>query len=257
MTLPSWVASDLDGTLLDARYAWESARPALEALRAHGIPLVLCSSKTRAEMEALAAELPAAGALIVENGGAVVDDGRVRVLGIPREQLVEALASLAAETGATVRGFASLSPDELMELSGLDRDGAGRALQREYDEPFLATPDDTAALAAAAARRGLRVTRGGRFLHLTGPADKGTALAAWLAARGFERAEGLGLGDAPNDIPLLRAVGRPLLMPGPAGRVDPELRGAFPEAERAPGPGPVGWNSAVLAVLGGERLPQG
>ncbi|MGB9606864.1 MAG: hypothetical protein ACPL88_13400, partial [Bryobacteraceae bacterium] len=46
------VFSDLDGTLLDtARYDFTPALPALAALRRHGFPLVLVSSKTRAEME--------------------------------------------------------------------------------------------------------------------------------------------------------------------------------------------------------------
>ena len=55
-------------------------RPArrLDALRRAGVPLVLCSSKTRAEMEPLAAAIGATGPLVVENGGAIVDAGRRR-----------------------------------------------------------------------------------------------------------------------------------------------------------------------------------
>ena len=46
------IFSDLDGTLLDHQtYSPAPARPALEALRARAIPLVLCTSKTRAEVE--------------------------------------------------------------------------------------------------------------------------------------------------------------------------------------------------------------
>ena len=52
------VATDLDGCLLDEEtYSYEAARPALDALARRRVPLVLCSSKTRAEMQPLAREL--------------------------------------------------------------------------------------------------------------------------------------------------------------------------------------------------------
>jgi phosphoglycolate phosphatase-like HAD superfamily hydrolase len=48
------VFSDLDGTLLDHEtYLFDAAQPALNALKARDIPLILASSKTRAEMNAL------------------------------------------------------------------------------------------------------------------------------------------------------------------------------------------------------------
>jgi HAD superfamily hydrolase (TIGR01484 family) len=63
------VFSDLDGTLLDHEtYSFDAARPGLDALKSRGIPLILASSKTRAEMQDLAPQLGAAG-LIFENGG--------------------------------------------------------------------------------------------------------------------------------------------------------------------------------------------
>jgi hypothetical protein len=48
------VFSDLDGTLLDHEtYSFDAARPGLDALKSRGIPLILASSKTRAEMQDL------------------------------------------------------------------------------------------------------------------------------------------------------------------------------------------------------------
>ena len=40
------VFTDLDGTLLDEDYGWAAARPAVEALQAASIPIILNSSKT-------------------------------------------------------------------------------------------------------------------------------------------------------------------------------------------------------------------
>jgi phosphoserine phosphatase len=86
--------------------------------------------------------------------------------------------------------------------------------------------------------------------------DKGVAVRRLLAI--YDAAgDGLrsaGLGDARSDLPLLRAVDRPILVPRPDGRLDPELASSLPDAERAPAPGAVGWNAAVLAVLAGRPL---
>jgi mannosyl-3-phosphoglycerate phosphatase len=265
---PLLVATDLDGCLLDHdTYDWAPARPALEALAAHGGRLVLASSKTRAEMEALAGALPLVPALVVENGGAVLvphaqlagapedaaQDGpwwRLP-LGAPHARLVVALAELAHEVGAQVRGFAGMESREVAQRTGLGPAEAARAKRREYDEPFVLEAGDAGRLSAAAARRGLRLSRGGRLYHLTGETDKGQALTRLLGlfAREGQRHRTVGLGDAPNDIPLLRVVQRPVLMPGPDGRVDADVRAAFPTAEVAPAPGPAGWNRAVLEAL--------
>ncbi|MEW6601405.1 MAG: HAD hydrolase family protein, partial [Nitrospirota bacterium] len=46
------IFTDLDGTLLDyPGYSFEAARSALDLIRERGIPLVVCSSKTRREIE--------------------------------------------------------------------------------------------------------------------------------------------------------------------------------------------------------------
>lgn len=265
---PLLVATDVDGCLLDpVLYAWGPAAPALRALAARGGRLVLASSKTRAEMEPLARQLPLLPSLIVENGGALlaaraqvpappegaVEDGPWWRLARPtdRTELVTALAEIAAEADARVRGFAAMDAAEVALRSGLAPEAAALALRRQYDEPFVLEAGESTRLAEAARRRGLRLTRGGRFHHLTGQSDKGTALRRLLElmAKGGERPRTLGLGDAPNDVPLLRVVDRPVLMPGPDGQVDPDLRAAFPTARRAPSPGPEGWNRVVLDAL--------
>ena len=176
------------------------------------------------------------------------------VLGVSRAELLRHLVEIGADAGARVKGFAEMPVDEIARLTGLDRAGARLASERRYDEPFLLeNAGALPALEAAAARRGLRVTRGGRFLHLTGPTDKGRALRAWLDAVG-RRFSTVGLGDSPNDLSLLEAVDRPVVVPRAGGVVDPTLARALPLAERAPAPGPSGWNDAVLAILDGRLL---
>jgi mannosyl-3-phosphoglycerate phosphatase len=265
------VFTDLDGCLLDARdYSFDAARPALDALRAAGIPLVLCSSKTRAEMEPLARRLGLATPLIVESGGAVVvpegdeGGGESRLLfplGVPRRALLSALPELAREAGVAVRAFSEMSAAEIAGLTGLGPDDAARALEREFDEPFVVLGTGgrdlalDARLDAAARRHGLRVRHGGRLHHLSGPADKGHGVRAVLRLHADAPHASVGLGDAATDLPLLSAVDRPILVPGERG-IDPALATELPEAEVAPAPGPAGWNAAVLAVLSGDTLPR-
>jgi hypothetical protein len=66
------VFSDLDGTLLDhTTYEFGAARVALDRLHDEGVPLVLCTSTTRAEVEPLPIALGNRDPFIVENGGGV------------------------------------------------------------------------------------------------------------------------------------------------------------------------------------------
>jgi len=114
-----------------------------------------------------------------------------------------------------------------------------------------------ARLEEAARKRGLRVTRGGRLHHLSGPGDKGEALRALLRLLPLDpHGRNVGLGDAANDLPMLEVVDRPIVMPRRDGEIDAVLAAALPGAERAPGPGPSGWAAAVVAVLAGESLPR-
>ena len=258
------VVSDLDGCLLDSSsYGWQQARPALAALKRRRIPLVLCSSKTRAEIEPLHAELGLDAPYVFENGGGIVipsgawwsraarrDGGPLLVrLGVPLRDLARALVEIAKEAGARLRGFSRLSAGEAADLTGLGEAELERARQREHDEPFVLESGSEEVVRQAAERRGLRVTRGGRFHHLTGGTDKGKAVRQVLALLG--PGASIGLGDAENDLTLLHAVDRPILVPRPDGQFDPVLAEAFPAAERAPAPGPGGWNEAVLQAVRG------
>ena len=148
------VYTDLDGSLLDGTtYSYKAATPALEALREQGIPLVLVSSKTRAEMEPLRQRLGHRDPFIVENGGAVfVPHGlfdfpleRMRTrspyqvieLGLPYYMLRDVLKQIEDAIETPLQGFGDLSVDAIMQATGLPRADAILAKQREYDEPYL------------------------------------------------------------------------------------------------------------------------
>ena len=265
--------TDLDGTLLDHRtYAWTAARQALRVVARRQRPLVIVTSKTRAEVLPLLGELHRREPFVVENGGAIylpvgyfpfriagaeqAGRGWHRVaLGIAYERLVAALAAAARRARVEVRGFSQMRAREVADHARFELTSARRARRREFDEAFVILNGDARGwprLRAEIRRLGLRSTRGSRFFHIMGANDKGMAvrrLAAW-----FRRAEGgslrtVGLGDSPNDIPMLRAVDVPVLVARPGGRYDPETSAAVPTARRADGIGPEGWNRTVLRLL--------
>ena len=268
------VYTDLDGSLLDSTtYSYEAATPALTALREQGIPLVLVSSKTRAEMEPLRQRLAHHDPFIVENGGAVfVPHGlfdfpleRMRTrspyqvieLGLPYHMLREVLKEIEEAVETPLHGFGDLSIEAIMQVTGLPHADAILAKQREYDEPYLLQGPQ--ALIEEVCRqivtRGLRWTKGGRLFHLMGKNDKGQAASVLLRcylrqqrmSGQTERIETVGIGDSINDAALLAMVDYPILVQKPDGSYDPDIH--LPGMIRAPGIGPVGWNEAMLELL--------
>lgn len=242
------VFTDLDGTLLDREtYSFAPALPAILALRRRGIPLVLVSSKTQAEMEALREEMGNGDPYIVENGGAIVfPDGRTEAFAYSNGEARRVLAEASAGTGIPVRGFSEMTLQEIVSRSGLPAHAAALAAQRHYGEPFaLLSASDPGPLLAAIRASGFSVVQGGRFFHISKGCDKSLAVCKLASILGDEQTAGLG--DAPNDIEFLRAVGTPILVPSPHLET---MRAALPHAAVAPAPGPQGWNAAVLELIG-------
>lgn len=268
------VFTDLDGCLLDSNtYSFDAARPALELLAAHHMPVVLVSSKTRAEIEPLRHRLNHQGPFIVENGGAVfvpagtfefpLERGRRRSayqvieFGTPYAMLRDVLKQIEDAVDTPLTGFGDLSIDEIMHLTGLGLDAALRAKLREYDEPFLIQGPTSIVeeVCRQIVVRGLQWTKGGRFFHLTGLNDKGQAARKllecyrrqWRLEGALWDVETVGIGDSLNDLPLLLAVDHPVLVQKPDGSYDADVQA--PGLIYAPGAGPAGWNGAILDLL--------
>lgn len=266
------ILTDLDGSLLDATsYSYEAATEALQQIQDLGIPLVLISSKTRAEMEAFRCRLENAHPFIVENGGGIfipksyfpfpIEQSAVRGnyqvvdLGMPYTGVRVALKEIELTLGCRLWGFGDMSKEDIARYTGLSPVDAALAKQREFDEPFLINHDGITCedLRPYVEARGLHCTKGGRFYHLMGASDKGRAsrlLIEWyrrqVESQGREIVS-IGLGDSLNDLPMLKAVDRPILVQKPDGSYDPDIN--LGNLHRAAGSGPIGWNKAVLAIL--------
>jgi len=276
--MPLLIVTDLDGTLLDHHtYDVGPARDVLERVARARIPLVLCSSKTRAEIEALQQRLDIHHPFIAENGGAivaplgyfdhlppsaVVDGGRVALaLGRPHTEVVRALREVAAAQRVSVVGFSDMTVGDVAEECGLSVLDAQLAKLREFDEPFRLLELDPAARSRflkALHRRGLKAVSGGRFDHVTGDTDKGRAVAELrgLMPEGFGPIVMAGLGDGLNDVAMLREVDRPVIVRSDSNGATGRMLRKVPTARVTEACGPAGWAEAITSLLDGWREPQ-
>ncbi len=259
------IFTDLDGTLLDHdTYSWEAARPALTLLWRRGVPLILCTSKTRAEVEVLRSALGNRDPFITENGGAAFipqgyfpfpvprarsrDSYDVLEFGAGYPELSEVLRAASANSAVAVSAFHQLTAEQVAERCGLSIEQARLAKQREYDEPFeIPDSDKAAALLQKIESAGMRWTRGGRFYHVTGGNDKAAAVAAVteLYRKTYSPVQTIGLGDGLNDAEFLNEVDIPVLIR--SARVE-ELQLKVPRGRVTDLSGPAGWNRAILEM---------
>ncbi len=261
------VYTDLDGTLLDFfSYSFEPALPALGVLEKKKIPLIFCTSKTRAEIEKIRLQMGNDHPFIAENGGAIFipkthsfpltgssredRDYSIIELGETYRRIREVLKQIQMSFPKKIRGFGDLSTEEVARLCNLSYELAELSKRREYDEPFLL--EDTALIPQIekiAHRSRLRIERGGRFFHLTGANDKGKAVCRLtdIYRKKMHSLKTIALGDSQNDLPMLKAVDFPVLVQKPDGMHDSTIE--LDNLVRAPGPGPIGWNTAVLELL--------
>jgi len=281
------VFTDLDGTLLDHHtYSWKEALPALLECRKNGVPVILVSSKTRAEMDVLRRKLHLSAPFVSENGGGIFfprktfkdapagsfssemrgEEGSEGLwqwsLGTPYPYLIQALRDIRKDLGLFIKGFSDMDIAEISRLTGLDEASSRLATMREYDEPFIfegKAPEDLVPLYQSATERGLMIVSGGRFHHLMGNNHKGKAMAkieAWYNGQyGLkgpdDRIPTIALGDSPNDFPMLLGADFPVLIL--SERDFPEIKKKIPKLETTPYPGPKGWNAAIFNILGNSK----
>ncbi len=260
------IFTDLDGTLLDHdTYDYTPTLPALQRIRQYQIPLILTSSKTFIEINHWAQELALAYPFIFENGAGIAfpesfpnvpqtayfSDGYfIRIPG-PDYQAIRQLLNQLKKV-YHFRGFGDMTTEEIARLTRLPTAEAHAARQRLASEPIVweDTPEKLQAFQQQLHVHHLQLLKGGRFYHVLGKAvDKGKAVQfivqTYEQLEGFRRVS-IGIGDSPNDLPMLTAVDIPVVVQRADGSYMSPLP---PHTIRAAGKGPVGWNAALLTIL--------
>lgn len=261
------IVTDLDGTLLDEEtYSYADAQPALGLLASSATPLIICSSKTRAEIEIYRRSMDNEHPFIAENGGGIyIPQGYFSVpiaakktngyqlilLGTSYVEIRAHFDRLRKKSGAKVRGFADMTIDEISILTGLTANEAVLAKQRDFDEPFVFEGEPDESFLRAIKDAGLYWTQG-RIYHIMGNHDKGRAVNILMSLyrQQYGDVVSIGLGDSLNDLPMLMEVDHPVLVRHKDGSYDSRI--ALPRLLKTQIPGPLGWNEIVLQLLATE-----
>jgi mannosyl-3-phosphoglycerate phosphatase len=268
------IYTDLDGSLLDHHtYAFDEALETIKALKDRGIPIIPCTSKTRAETVNLMQTMGIDGPMIIENGAAIwvpLDWGLdrpegsdahawCRSFGSSRGMIRRQLAILNIEWGNRYQSLCDLSDKQVAAVTGLDLESAARAKQRQHSETlvWLGTPADRNAFAAQVEALDMRCVEGGRFVHVLASGGKAEAV-SWLHHKirrerpDLERARSLSAGDAENDVEMLEVTDLALLVRSPVNEPPTvRRRGGLVISDIA---GPAGWAEGMEALI--ERVEE-
>jgi len=228
------VYSDVDGVLQEPhKQPFVRAAAALKELVPDDTALVLCSGKTRAEIEFIQQKLDIDHPFICESGGAVlIPDGyfpfdvpntrslpgyRAIEFGRPYADVVEILHRTADDLRIQVVGFSDMSIEEVARECRLPMLQARLAKLREYEEPFrLQSPSPAvwSRLCRALQSASLRCTKGEGFNRVGAPVDRsvGVNLLNTLYRRAVAAVTTIGVTRTMHEDNLLPLVDHPIMV---------------------------------------------
>jgi mannosyl-3-phosphoglycerate phosphatase len=264
--------TDVDAALLDpdTRSLGEE-RAALDFLAAHGIPLVINSSRTRAEIERIRRALRLNAPFISEHGSALfiphgsfpfvpaqaqpVVGGHAIEFGRRYHDIVEVLRAASRELGVDIVSFAELTIEDVARQFGVSSIEAQLAKLREYTELFRVLDANEATrshLMKALRRQGLRCWPLGTHLLATATQNRADSLetlkALWRRAWGEPLI--VGFADSEDDIGWLQRTDVAVFVPPDRTQVPPRVLRKLPTVHLTRSPGRAGWSEAVFEFMG-------
>ena len=208
-----WVVSDVDGTLMDHSYDLTPAKETIKFLQELSIPVILCTSKTAAEVKVIRKELNLTDPYIVENGAAIHGETLKRVngeiiLGEKYEILENILSSISNEINYDLQPLNNISDQEATELTGLKGHSLDLMRDRHWSMPFLNPPENKEEEINICCKRfGVEIFRGNRMSHMLSiNSNKGKAINALKNYSNNSNIKIIGLGDSPNEFPLFEFI---------------------------------------------------
>lgn len=255
---PLLIFSDLDGTLLDIHtYDWQPAAPWLAKLQAHHIPVIFCSSKTAAEMREIQQTFGLEGLpFIAENGAVIQPDVRWetssrKIVGMSHHRIHQYIDQIRQQTHIKFTSFDDVDERVISEWTGLPPSRSLLARQHEASVTLIWRDSDAhmARFEEALAQEGLKLVQGARFWHVLDARCGKDMAVKWLVEQ-YRLQEGitattLGLGDGPNDAPLLDSVNVAVVVKG-INRQGVVLQNDSPErVYHTRLPGPAGWSEGL------------
>ena len=216
-----WVVSDVDGTLMDHSYDLSPAKETINKLQKLSIPVILCTSKTASEVKVIRKELNLTDPYIVENGAAIYGEslGNVNgeiILGKSYKFLEEILNFISKEVDYKLIPLNNLNDQEATKLTGLKGNSLNLMRDRHWSMPFLNPPSFLEQKINICCRKfEVNIFKGNRMSHLLSiNSDKGKAINILKKYSNIKNIRIIGLGDSPNDLPLLLSSDIRIVIPG-------------------------------------------
>ena len=216
-----WVVSDVDGTLMDHTYDLTPAKDTIKKLQKLSIPVILCTSKTASEVKLIRRELNLTDPYIVENGAAIYGESLKRVhseiiLGTKYEFLEKILNFISKEINYKLTPLNNLTDQEATQLTGLEGNSLNLMRDRHWSMPFLNPPSNLEEKINICCKKfNVDIFKGNRMSHLLSTkSNKGKAINALKEYSNIQNIKIIGLGDSPNDLPLLLNSDIKIVIPG-------------------------------------------
>jgi mannosyl-3-phosphoglycerate phosphatase len=271
------VVTDIDSSLLaPGTRSLPDERAALDFLAARGIPLVINSSRTRAEVERLRQTLQMLAPYICEHGSALVVphgcfpsvpahsaaavSGHVIAFGRPYHEVVDTLRLASRAARVEIVGFAELTIEDVARELGVQTVEAQLAKLREYTELIRIVDENETSrsrLLSALRRRRLRSWRSGRLHLVTATRDRAESLltlkALWRQA--WDEPVIIGLGDSEDDVGWLRHADIAIIVQNDRADVTSRALSKLPTVHVTRWPGRRGWSEAIFEFVGALQNP--
>ncbi|XOV77627.1 MAG: HAD-IIB family hydrolase [Aestuariibacter sp.] len=223
------IFTDLDGTLLDHHtYSYDAALPVLRELQKQDHVIIPNTSKTFAELSKFCQQIPMTTPFVVENGAAAyVSMGHLPNQPAGATQFGEfwrksftkekahwlaLLNAYGEEFRDCYTGFSAMTLQQIADETSLSLADAKLATQRQFGEPLLwhGTKQQLTKFEKTLTAAGATILQGGRFVHVCGQCDKGSAM-QWLLdcfvdAYPDIQFTSVALGDSGNDTAMLEAA---------------------------------------------------
>jgi len=261
------ICTDITGILTDdSGDVCSESLKTLHHLEKLGIPTVLASSKTRAEVEFYREKLGLFHPFITENGGGtfipsdyfsfpllyshINNSYKTIEIGIPYKNLREILKSIEKRLECVLLGVGDMTDEQVVDTLKVPYEQAMRARTREFEEPFVMEDPsriqevlDCVRWTKASIRDVLGVP------YLTGDHDKGQALK--LLYKFYEQEYGdillVAIGNKEEDIPMFKQAKIAILLPDANGvHIQVKLDKTVTRIEES---GASGFTQSVMDVL--------
>lgn len=263
------IFTDLDGTLLDHfTYSFDAAKSTLTQLDALAIPVIPNTSKTAAELIKLRETIGLNTPFIIENGAAVylpkhlfpiqpadcddINDYWVKTFVKPRQHWLDLLNNIGPTFVQHYTAMSEMRIHDIMKSTGLTHSDALRAADRGFGEPLIwhGSALQKQAFITSLQAQGANVLEGGRFMHICGHCNKGTAM-KWLQTLYSQHTDktfnSIALGDGENDMAMLDTADYAVVIRSPVHDA-PAINNAS-HVIHTQGYGPIGWSEALAQLL--------